>query len=111
MSRLKTFVARNDDPAALRDIRYPNPVRRTIRKDLIAQDINYGPWKNIFYADYFTLTGIHGLHVIGGIIPIFFLLVQATRGKLFPAQTEYIGLYWHFVDLVWIFLFPLLYLI
>ena len=40
------------------------------------------------------------------------LLGQAAiRGKLFPAQTEYVGLYWHFVDLVWIFLFPLLYLI
>jgi heme/copper-type cytochrome/quinol oxidase subunit 3 len=82
-----------------------------IKRADIAQDMRYGPAKNLFYGCYFTLTGIHGLHVIGGIIPIFFLLVQATRGKLFPAQTEYIGLYWHFVDLVWIFLFPLLYLI
>ena len=39
------------------------------------------------------------------------LLVHAGRGKLLPAHTEYVGLYWHFVDLVWIFLFPLLYLI
>jgi cytochrome c oxidase subunit III len=83
----------------------------TIQRENIAQDIWYGPFKNMFYACYFTLTGIHGVHVIGGMIPIFFLLVQAIRGKLFPAQTEYVGLYWHFVDLVWIFLFPLLYLI
>ena len=83
----------------------------TIPINTISQDITYGPWKNIFYACYFALTGVHGVHVIGGIIPIFFLLVQAIRGKLFPAQTEYVGLYWHFVDLVWIFLFPLLYLI
>lgn len=82
-----------------------------IPKNTISQDITYGPWKNIFYASYFALTGVHGLHVIGGIIPIFFLLVQSLRGKIFPAQTEYVGLYWHFVDLVWIFLFPLLYLI
>ena len=80
-------------------------------KDAIAQQINYMPWKNIFYACYFTLTGVHGVHVLGGMIPIFLLMAQAIRGKLFPAQTEYVGLYWHFVDLVWIFLFPLLYLI
>ena len=83
----------------------------TILRENISQDIWYGPFKNMFYACYFTLTGIHGIHVIGGMIPIFILLVQAIRGKLFPAQTEYVGLYWHFVDLVWIFLFPLLYLI
>ncbi len=82
-----------------------------ITKANINSDLQYGPWKNIFYSCYFALTGIHGLHVIGGIIPLSILLVQALRGKLFPAGTEYIGLYWHFVDLVWIFLFPLLYLI
>lgn len=83
----------------------------TIQRTNMSQDLRYGPAKNLFYACYFTLTGIHGLHVIGGIIPIFFLMVQSMRGRLFPAQTEYVGLYWHFVDLVWIFLFPLLYLI
>jgi len=77
----------------------------------IAQDITYGPWKNIFYACYFTLTGVHGLHVLGGIVAISMLMVHAMRGKILPAHTEYVGLYWHFVDLVWIFLFPLLYLI
>jgi len=77
----------------------------------INTDINYMPWKNIFYSCYFALTGIHGLHVIGGIIPIGLLMIQAMRGKIFAAGTEYVGLYWHFVDLVWIFLFPLLYLI
>jgi heme/copper-type cytochrome/quinol oxidase subunit 3 len=49
--------------------------------------------------------------VIGGIIAISILLVHALRGKVLPPHTEYVGLYWHFVDLVWIFLFPLLYLI
>jgi cytochrome c oxidase subunit 3 len=83
----------------------------TIPKSGIAQDIVYGPWKNVFYADYFTLTGIHALHVIGGMFPIAFLMIFAIRGKLLPRHTEYVGLYWHFVDLVWIFLFPLLYLI
>lgn len=83
----------------------------TIAKSSIAQDMNYFPWKNIFYGCYFALTGIHGLHVIGGIIPIFILLCQAIRGKILAPNIEYTGLYWHFVDLVWIFLFPMLYLI
>jgi len=83
----------------------------SIPRNLIAQDINYMPWKNIFYACYFTLTGVHGVHILGGMVPIFILMVLAMRGRLLPAHTEYVGLYWHFVDLVWIFLFPLLYLI
>jgi cytochrome c oxidase subunit III len=83
----------------------------SIPRKLIAQDINYMPWKNIFYACYFTLTGVHGVHVVGGMVPILLLMANAIRGKLYPAHTEYVGLYWHFVDLVWIFLFPLLYLI
>jgi cytochrome c oxidase subunit 3 len=77
----------------------------------VGADVVYGPWKNIFFSCYYALTGIHGLHVIGGIIPLVILLVQAIRGKILPGHTEYVGLYWHFVDLVWIFLFPLLYLI
>lgn len=77
----------------------------------VTNSLTYGPSRNIFFSSYFTLTGIHGLHVIGGIIPLFFLLVHSLRGKVFPRHTEYTGLYWHFVDLVWIFLFPLLYLI
>ena len=77
----------------------------------ISQEITYGPWKNVFYACYFTATGVHGVHVLGGMIPIAILMIHALRGRLLPAHTEYIGLYWHFVDLVWIFLFPLLYLI
>ena len=43
--------------------------------------------------------------------PVGILTVQASRKKVFPEATEYVGLYWHFVDLVWIFLFPLMYLI
>ncbi|MGH7178089.1 MAG: cytochrome c oxidase subunit 3 [Tepidisphaeraceae bacterium] len=77
----------------------------------ISQDITYGPWKNVFYASYFTTTGVHGVHVLGGMVALGILLVQALRGRIMGPTTEYVGLYWHFVDLVWIFLFPLLYLI
>jgi cytochrome c oxidase subunit 3 len=83
----------------------------TIPLSAISQDINYLPWKNVFFASYFTLTGVHGIHVLAGMVPIFLLLAQAVRGKIYAPATEYVGLYWHFVDLVWIFLFPLLYLI
>ncbi len=77
----------------------------------IAQAIWYGPWKSNFFASYYILTGVHGLHIICGMIPIFILLVQAIRGKVKGPAIEYTGLYWHLVDLIWIFLFPLLYLI
>ena len=80
-------------------------------KGTIAQQTNYGPWKNLFFSCYFAATGIHGIHVMAGMIPLSILAIQAGRKKIFPQHTEYVGLYWHFVDLVWIFLFPLMYLI
>jgi cytochrome c oxidase subunit 3 len=75
-----------------------------------------GPWHSTFLAIYFTLTGLHGLHIIGGMIVMaYFIGPGAALWKKQPEQftnrIEYTGLYWHFVDLVWIFLFPLLYLL
>ena len=68
----------------------------------------------IFPSCFFTMTGFHGAHVAGGVIALFCLLIQALRGK-YGAQNftpiEYVGLYWHFVDLVWIILFTIVYLI
>lgn len=80
-----------------------------------ATEISHGftPMAGTFWSFYFTMTGLHGLHVIGGIIANLALLVMAMRGTLWPhkqKRVEYCGLYWHFVDVVWIFLFPLLYL-
>ncbi len=74
------------------------------------------PSTSTFYAIYFTLTGLHGLHVIGGIIlNTYFLFPGGKLWKTHPEQflgrVECAGLYWHFVDLVWIFLFPVLYLL
>ena len=71
------------------------------------------PGTNIFWSCYYTLTGFHGLHVLGGIIANVCLLLSAMRGRLTPDKAygvELAGLYWHFVDIVWIFLFPMLYL-
>ena len=74
------------------------------------------PDHSTFLAIYFTLTGLHGIHILGGIVVmVYFLGPGAKLYKTSPGQftnrIEYTGLYWHFVDLVWIFLFPVLYLL
>jgi cytochrome c oxidase subunit III len=68
----------------------------------------------IFFSLYFLMTGLHALHMIIGIGVMLFMLWWAVRGIITPEYynpVEIAGLYWHFVDIVWIFLFPLLYLI
>jgi cytochrome c oxidase subunit 3 len=82
----------------------------------IASMETYGPWHNTYLAIYFTLTGLHALHVIGGAIVIGFLWgpgskLWKTDPERFTNRIEISGLFWHFVDLVWIFLFPVLYLL
>ena len=71
---------------------------------------NEYPNTDVFFAFYYTLTGLHGFHILCGVIPIMGLWGFA-KNKDVSHETEMVGLYWHFVDLVWIFLFPLLYLI
>jgi heme/copper-type cytochrome/quinol oxidase subunit 3 len=75
-----------------------------------------GPWHDTFFAIYFTLTGLHGLHILGGMVVMAYLLgpgaaMWRAEPARFTNRIETTGLYWHFVDLVWIFLFPLLYLL
>jgi cytochrome c oxidase subunit 3 len=72
------------------------------------------PFGNMWASCYFAMTGFHALHVFGGLVVFAVILIMAARGILAPRHEpmlEYIGLYWHFVDIVWIFLFPLLYLV
>jgi cytochrome c oxidase subunit 3 len=72
------------------------------------------PWGNLWASCYFAMTGFHALHVLGGLVVFAVILIMAARGILaarHEPMLEYIGLYWHFVDIVWIFLFPLLYLV
>ncbi len=69
---------------------------------------------NLFGATFFTLTGFHGAHVLAGVIWIGFVLARALRGGLTQQKheaVELVGLYWHFVDLVWIIIFTVVYLI
>jgi cytochrome c oxidase subunit 3 len=68
----------------------------------------------IYYSLYFSMTGLHALHMIIGIPIILWIAWRAGRGDfsvVYNAPVEIVGLYWHFVDIIWIFLFPLLYLI
>jgi len=68
----------------------------------------------MFFNLYFAMTGLHALHMIVGIGILLVLVAQAWRGKFTPENYNFlegVGLYWHFVDIIWIFLFPLLYLI
>jgi cytochrome c oxidase subunit 3 len=72
------------------------------------------PSTDIFFSLYFMMTGVHGLHVLGGMGILGWMLVLARRGRFsehYCTPVEISGLYWHFVDLVWIYLFPLFYLI
>ena len=74
------------------------------------------PSHSTFLSIYYTLTGLHGLHVLGGIIVIAYLAgpgaaMWRSEGERYTNRVEVTGLYWHFVDLVWIFLFPVLYLL
>jgi heme/copper-type cytochrome/quinol oxidase subunit 3 len=64
---------------------------------------------NTFWSFYYTAAGLHGLHVIGGCVIMLFVAADAKKNKELQ-RVENIGIYWHFVDLVWIFLFPLLYI-
>ena len=72
------------------------------------------PNGNLWASCYFVMTGFHALHVLGGLIIFVIILLLGAVGKLGPQHSsmfELTGLYWHFVDIVWIFLFPLLYLV
>jgi heme/copper-type cytochrome/quinol oxidase subunit 3 len=68
----------------------------------------FTPASGIFWSFYYTMTGLHALHVLAGVVinAIMFVAVRIRN----PRRVELAGLYWHFVDIVWIFLFPLLYL-
>lgn len=74
----------------------------------------FTPASGMFWSFYYIMTGLHGVHVLGGIILNTTLYIATVRGDLWSGnrrgRVEFAGLYWHFVDVVWIFLFPLLYL-
>jgi len=89
----------------------------TIETYQISRVSSYEPAHSTFFAVYYTLTGLHALHVFGGILVMIYHLLPISRRmyesdpERFTNRIEITGLFWHFVDLVWIFLFPILYLL
>lgn len=79
--------------------------------DSVMAGVPHGP---LFFAIYFTMTGIHGLHVLIGAGLITWIMFGVRKGRFhegYYLPVDLVGLYWHLVDLIWIFLFPLLYLV
>lgn len=81
-----------------------------------SEDFAHGiyPGTDVFFSVYFMMVGVHGFHVLCGMLVMAWLLVQAHRGRFsesYYTPVELTGIYWHFVDLVWIYLYPMFYLI
>jgi hypothetical protein len=105
---------KHDAPHAAEGAHHDHPEVAIAKKD-IAFYSNFTPKYNNYYAIYFALTGLHGLHVLAGALVLTYMLFFGSRiYQVNPEhqanRVETVGLFWHFVDLVWIFLFPLLYL-
>jgi cytochrome c oxidase subunit 3 len=69
---------------------------------------------SVFFAFYFMMTGLHGFHILGGVVVLVWILLRSMKGHFdasYYTPVDLVGLYWHLVDLIWIYLFPLLYLI
>jgi cytochrome c oxidase subunit 3 len=87
-----------------------------IKRSEIKRLSAFVPGHSTFFAIYFTLTALHGLHVLGGALVIAYLWgpgakMWRTDPERYTNRVEVSGLFWHFVDLVWIFLFPVFYLL
>jgi cytochrome c oxidase subunit 3 len=77
-------------------------------------DVNQRSMAGLFFSIYYCMTGVHAIHIIGGMIVITWLIVKAAREEFheqYFGPVDNVGLYWHLVDFIWIYLFPLLYLI
>jgi cytochrome c oxidase subunit 3 len=76
--------------------------------ELFGRGIHIG--SGLFGQTFFTITGLHLLHVISGIVALLVVAAMYSKGRLTPSHVETTGLYWHFVDLVWMFVVPFVYL-
>ncbi len=118
--QLDPIYADPTNPASDRPHFWPLPRSEKIAhiaKEDVARAGMFLPKHSTFFATYFTITGLHGLHVLGGVL-VFTYLWLPIGTKLYKRNPEHLanrvevaGLFWHFVDLVWIFVFPLFYLL
>src|SRR6266704_3232087 len=109
-----------DNPVMDRPHFFPLPVTdkiATIEKEDVERATMILPTHSEYFASYFTITGLHGLHVLGGVLVFIYMWLPVSK-RLYQRNPEHLanrvevsGLFWHFVDLVWIFVFPLFYLL
>ncbi len=91
---------------------HSNKITSTV--ETVPEDVLTPSRAGVFFSIYYCMTGVHAIHILGGIIVLVWLLVRSIRQDFNPqyfGPVDYVGLYWHLVDLIWIYLFPLLYLI
>jgi cytochrome c oxidase subunit 3 len=84
------------------------------RMNIDRPDVNQKSKAGLFFGIYYCMTGVHAIHIIGGMIVISWLILKAARKEFhskYFGPVDNVGLYWHLVDFIWIYLFPLLYLI
>jgi heme/copper-type cytochrome/quinol oxidase subunit 3 len=78
----------------------------------IGMTLTANPWgSSLFGTTFYILTGFHGMHVTGGVLYLLVILIQVLRSKVGYNEVEIVGLYWHFVDLIWILVFTFVYLL
>ena len=117
---LDAVNAEPDNPSMDRPHFFPLPVTEKIakiEKEDVERATMFLPTHNTYFASYFTITGLHGLHVLGGVLVLTYMWLPVSK-KLYQRNPEHLanrvevsGLFWHFVDLIWIFVFPLFYLL
>lgn len=107
-------IAAQQDQAAMAEFAdHPQEAMQELEKHPL-QDPDRPPNAQKFFTIYFLMTGLHGFHVVAGVIVILWLIYLTFRGRFnrqYYTPVDCGGLYWHVVDLIWIFLFPLFYLI
>ena len=89
-------------------------IRIENKDDLVKGEVALNAHAQLYFSLYFGMTGLHALHMIIGAGLLLWLILQSRKGRFnanYNTPVENVGLYWHFVDIVWIYLFPLLYLI
>lgn len=112
IASMKTAVLRQQEMASGRVTRSADDVVGTVERPALA--ITTKPLAGVFFSIYYCMTGIHAIHILAGIGVLTWLLVRSVRhdfNRQYFGPVDYVGLYWHIVDLIWIYLFPLLYLI
>jgi cytochrome c oxidase subunit 3 len=111
---LKDMEVNLKQPSGMTVSAIENRVRELLAKDPNLHISPIIPSGNLWASCYFAMTGFHAIHVLGGLVVFVIILIMAFLGRLgvqHSSMLELTGLYWHFVDIVWIFLFPLLYLV